>query len=63
VAHAARAGTARGLNDVLLAAAAFAVLGAVAGFAYGPDRAKSPPPAAVATNKTIEGYESAKSNM
>src|SRR6185312_15494964 len=37
VTHAARAGTASGLNDVLLAAAAFAALGAIAGFAYGPD--------------------------
>jgi EmrB/QacA subfamily drug resistance transporter len=37
VAHAARAGTASGLNDVLLAAAAFAALGAVVAFAYGPD--------------------------
>ena len=37
--HAARAGTARGLNDILLAAAAFAVVGAIAGFAFGPDPA------------------------
>jgi hypothetical protein len=44
VTHAARAGTASGLNDVLLAAAAFAVLGAIAGFAYGPDPARQPPP-------------------
>ena len=36
VAHAARAGTASGLNDVLLAAAAFAVVGAIVGFAFGP---------------------------
>src|SRR4029078_1769077 len=36
VTHAARAGTASGLNDVLLAAAAVAALGAVAGFAFGP---------------------------
>ena len=36
VTHAARAGTASGLNDVLLAAAAFAALGAIAGFAFGP---------------------------
>ena len=42
VAHAARAGTASGLNDVLLAAAAFAALGAVAGFAFGPDPARQP---------------------
>ncbi len=40
VAHAARAGTASGLNDILLAAAAFAALGAIVGFAYGPDSAK-----------------------
>jgi hypothetical protein len=44
VAHAARAGTASGLNDVLLAAAAFAALGAIAGFAFGPDPATQPPP-------------------
>src|SRR6516225_6781259 len=48
VTHAARAGTARGLNDVLLAAAAFAALGAVAGFAYGPDPARQPPPSPAA---------------
>ena len=42
--HAAQAGTASGLNDVLLAAAAFAALGAVAGFAYGPDPTRQPPP-------------------
>jgi hypothetical protein len=46
VTHAARAGTASGLNDVLLAAAAFAALGAIVGFAYGPDPARqSPSPA------------------
>jgi hypothetical protein len=44
VTHAAHAGTASGLNDVLLAAAVFAALGAVAGFAYGPDPARQPPP-------------------
>jgi hypothetical protein len=44
VTHAARAGTTSGLNDVLLAAAAFAALGAIAGFAYGPDPARQPPP-------------------
>ena len=48
VTHAARAGTASGLNDVLLAAAAFAALGAVAGFAYGPDPARQPPPSPAA---------------
>jgi hypothetical protein len=42
VTHAARAGTASGLNDVLLAAAAFAALGAIAGFAYGPEPTKQP---------------------
>ena len=47
VTHAARAGTASGLNDVLLAAAAFAVVGAIGGFAFGPDpvRASLPEPA------------------
>ena len=40
VAEAAHAGTASGLNDVLLAAAAFAVLGAIVGFAFGPDPAR-----------------------
>jgi EmrB/QacA subfamily drug resistance transporter len=34
VAHAARAGTAGGLNHVLLVAVAFALLGAIAGFAF-----------------------------
>jgi EmrB/QacA subfamily drug resistance transporter len=50
VIQAARAGTASGLNDVLIAAAAFAALGAVAGFAFGPDRnpAQSPAPPAPA---------------
>ena len=45
VAHAARAGTARGLNEVLLAAAAFAAVGAIVGFAFGPDPPRQPPPA------------------
>jgi EmrB/QacA subfamily drug resistance transporter len=44
VTHAAQAGTASGLNDVLLAAAAFAALGAIVGFAYGPDPTRPPPP-------------------
>jgi hypothetical protein len=44
VAHAAHAGTASGLNGVLIAAAAFAALAAIAGFAYGPDPARRPPP-------------------
>jgi EmrB/QacA subfamily drug resistance transporter len=43
VAHAAQVGTARGLNDVLLAAAAFAAIGAMAGFGFGPDPAKQAP--------------------
>jgi EmrB/QacA subfamily drug resistance transporter len=43
VAHAARAGTASGLNGVLLAAATFAALGAIAGFAFGPDAARQMP--------------------
>lgn len=42
VTHAARAGTAGGLNNVLLAAAAFAALGAIAGFAVGPDPRPAP---------------------
>jgi EmrB/QacA subfamily drug resistance transporter len=44
VAHAAQAGTASGLSDVLLTAAAFAALGAIVGFAYGPDPAPKPRP-------------------
>ncbi|MGZ4531432.1 MAG: DHA2 family efflux MFS transporter permease subunit [Mycobacteriaceae bacterium] len=44
VTHAARAGTTSGLNDVLLAAAAFAVLGAIAGFSFGPDPARQQSP-------------------
>jgi EmrB/QacA subfamily drug resistance transporter len=44
VTHAAHAGTASGLDNVLLAAAAFAALGAVVGFAYGPDPARQPAP-------------------
>jgi hypothetical protein len=43
VIHAARAGTASGLNDVLLAAAAFAALGVIAGFGFGPDPARQSP--------------------
>jgi hypothetical protein len=45
VTHAARPGTAVGLNDVLLAAAAFAAPGAIAGFAFGPDPPGSRRPA------------------
>ncbi len=44
VAHAAHAGTASGLNDVLLTAAAFGALGAIAGFSFGPDPARQPRP-------------------
>jgi MFS family permease len=44
VTHAARAGTASRLNDVLVVAASFAAIGAVAGFAFGPDPARQPPP-------------------
>jgi predicted MFS family arabinose efflux permease len=43
VTHAAHAGTANGLNYVLLAAAAVAALGAIVGFAYGPDPTKRQP--------------------
>ena len=43
VTHAAHAGTASGLIDVLLVAAAFAVLGAVVGFAMSSDPARQPP--------------------
>jgi EmrB/QacA subfamily drug resistance transporter len=43
VTRAAQAGTASGLNDVLLVAAAFAALGAIAGLAFGPDPAGQPP--------------------
>jgi EmrB/QacA subfamily drug resistance transporter len=43
VIHAASAGTTSGLNEVLLAAAAFAALGALAGFAFGPDPLRKPP--------------------
>jgi hypothetical protein len=44
VTHAVRAGTASGLNTVLLVAAAFAALGAIVGFTFGPDPAGQPPP-------------------
>jgi hypothetical protein len=53
VGKAARAGTASGLNHVLLAAAAFAALGAVVGFAYGPDAKQ--PPATSPTNGATQG--------
>ena len=51
VANAARAGTASGLNDVLLAAAAFAALAAVVGFAFGPDPAKRAPARSAAVDQ------------
>jgi EmrB/QacA subfamily drug resistance transporter len=51
VSHAAHAGTASGLNGVLLGAAVFAAIGAIAGFAFGPDPSRhlrpSPVPGAV----------------
>ena len=40
VAYAARVGTSSGLNDVLIASAIFAAIGAIAGFGFGPDPAK-----------------------
>src|SRR6266704_3694132 len=54
VTHAARAGTAIGLNDVLLAAAAFAAIGAIAGFAFGPDPARRPPPSPAPSTPTTQ---------
>jgi hypothetical protein len=53
VTHAARAGTASGLNVVLLAAAAFATLGAMAGFAFGPDPARRPPPSPAPSESVV----------
>jgi len=41
-ARAAHTATASGLNDVLLAAAAFAALGVIVGLAFGPDRGAHP---------------------
>jgi predicted MFS family arabinose efflux permease len=55
VTHAARAGTASGLNDVVLAAAAFAVLGAIAGFAFGPDPARQPPLSPAPGERSAQG--------
>jgi EmrB/QacA subfamily drug resistance transporter len=51
VIHAAEAGTASGLNDVLLAATAFAVLGVIAGLAFGPDPVRHQPPAAASAEQ------------
>ncbi len=48
-------GTASGLNDVLLAAAAFAAPGAIAGFAYGPDPARQPPPSPAPGELSAQG--------
>ena len=56
VAHAARAGTASGLNDVLLAAAAFAALGAVVGFAYR-TRPSQAAPASTRPRRTVRRFE------
>ena len=61
VTHAARAGTTSGLNFVLLAAAAFAALGAVAGFAYGPDPAKHPPPSSAPGDHSAQATQPATS--
>jgi hypothetical protein len=54
VTHAARAGTANGLNHVLLAAAAFATIGAIAGFAFGPDPARQPPPSPASGELSVQ---------
>ncbi len=43
VIHAAQTGTTSGLNEVLLVAAAFALVGTVAAFAFGRDPSKLPP--------------------
>jgi hypothetical protein len=59
VTHAARAGTASGLNDVLLAAAAFAALGAIAGFAYGREPASQPPPGPAPGDHTAQASRAA----
>jgi hypothetical protein len=57
---AARSGTASGLNDALMAAAAFAllglpVLGAIAGFAFGADRAMQSPTRPASDEPTTQG--------
>jgi hypothetical protein len=56
VSHAAHAGTASGLNGVLLGAAVFAAIGAIAGFAFGPDPSRhlrpSPVPGALSPVRT-----------
>jgi hypothetical protein len=49
------AGTASRLNDVLLAAAAFTTLGAMAAFAFGPDPARQPPPSPAAALLLVPG--------
>ena len=54
VTHAAHAGTASGLNDVLLAAAAFAAVGAIAGYTYGPRPAKHTPPNAAPARLSVQ---------
>jgi hypothetical protein len=59
VTDAARAGTTSGLNFVLVAAAAFAALGAIAGFAYGPDPARQPPPSPAAGDHSAQATQPA----
>jgi hypothetical protein len=54
VTHAARAGTAGGLNNVLLAAAAFATLGAIAGFAFVPAPPRQPTPSPAPGELSVE---------
>src|SRR3954465_8840511 len=58
VTHAARAGTASGLNVVLLTAAGFAALAALAGFAFGPDPAMQPPPGPTPGDRAAVGLPS-----
>jgi hypothetical protein len=62
VIHAALAGTASGLNDVLLAAAAFAALGAIVGFAFGPDPARQTLPHPVDSTTSRRSKQSAKAS-
>ena len=62
VIHAALAGTASGLNDVLLAAAAFAALGAIVGFAYGPDPVRQTLPHPVDPTTSRRSAASAKAS-
>ena len=55
VSHAARAGTTGGLNDVLIAAAALAAVGAIAGFAFGPDKPAAVAPAVPGASSSERG--------